>query len=235
VALLATGDELVPVEAALAPGQIHDSSGPALEALLTRLGAVPVPLGVARDDRADLEAKVAEGAGYDLLLTTGGVSVGEHDLVKAVLNDLGEMAFWKVNMQPGKPLAFGAVGQTPVLGLPGNPVSSLVAFELFVRPAVRRMQGHARVQRPRVQVRLAHLLEKRMERRQFVRAWVHVEDGAYVASSTGPQGSHVLTSVARGNALLDLPPGAHRFEAGTPVPAILFEEGEAYAGRDLDR
>jgi molybdopterin molybdotransferase len=235
VALLATGDELVPIEAELAAGQIHDSTGPALEALLTRLGAVPVPLGVARDDRAELVAKVQEATQYDLLLTTGGVSVGDHDLVKAVLGELGEMAFWKVNMQPGKPLAFGAVGQTPVLGLPGNPVSSLVAFELFVRPAVRRLQGHARVQRPRVAVTLTHALEKRMERRQFVRAWVHVEEGRYVACSTGPQGSHVLTSVARGNALLDLPAGAHRFEAGAQVPALLFEEGEAYAGRDLDR
>ncbi|MDB5096813.1 MAG: molybdopterin molybdenumtransferase MoeA [Cyanobacteria bacterium RYN_339] len=235
VALLATGDELVPVEAPLAPGQIHDSTGPALEALLTRLGAVPVPLGTARDEIEDLRAKIAEGARHDLLITTGGVSVGDHDLVKVVLGELGEMAFWKVNMQPGKPLAFGAVGDTPVLGLPGNPVSSLVAFELFVRPAVRRMQGHARVQRPRLTVRLSHLLEKRMERRQFVRAWVHVEDGAYQACSTGPQGSHVLTSVARGNALLDLPPGAHRFEAGTLVQAILLEEGEAYAGRHPDR
>jgi molybdopterin molybdotransferase len=229
VALLATGDEIVGIDQPLAPGQIRDSSGPALAALVTRLGAVPVVLGVARDNADDLRGKIAEGARHDLLLTTGGVSVGDHDLVKQVLGELGSMNFWKVNMQPGKPLAFGKVGDTPVVGLPGNPVSSLVAFELFVRPAIRRMQGHARIQRPRVAVKLTSAIEKRMERRQFVRAWVQVEDGGYVAASTGPQGSHVLTSVARGNALLDLPAGPQRFEPGTWVKALLLEEGEAYA------
>jgi molybdopterin molybdotransferase len=232
IALLATGDELVDVDQPLAPGQIHNSTAYALEALITRLGAIPVQLGIAPDDRDILRARIQEGARHDLLITTGGVSVGDHDLVKEVLGELGEMDFWRVNMQPGKPLAFGMVGRTPVIGLPGNPVSSLVAFELFVRPAIRRLAGHTQLLRPRVLARLAQSLEKRGDRRQFHRAWVHVEAGSYIATSTGPQGSHVLTSVARGNALMDLPEGPRSYAAGELVEVILLEEGESYAGRD---
>lgn len=235
VALLATGDELVEVSEPLGPGQIRNSTAYALAALVERLGAVPVRLGIARDNREDLREKLAEGAKHDLLITTGGVSVGDHDLVKELLEELGQVGFWRVNMQPGKPLAFGAIDGTPVIGLPGNPVSSLVAFELFVRPAIRRLQGHSRLERPRIKVRLAGDFDKKGDRRQFVRARVHAEDGAFEATLTGPQGSHVLTSVARGNALLDLAPGPRRYAAGEWVPALFIDEGEAYAGRDPHR
>lgn len=232
VAILATGDELVDVHGALGPGQIRASSSYALEALVAAAGATPVNLGIARDDRADLEAKMAEGAKADLLLTTGGVSVGDHDLVKEVLEAGGTMAFWRIDMQPGKPLAFGRVAGTPVIGLPGNPVSTLVGFELFVRPAIRKLQGHALLRRPPVRAALAADHEKRGARRQFLRAQVAWGPAGFTARLEAGQGSHQLSGMARGNALVVLPEGPGRFVAGDLVEVVLLEEIEAYAGGD---
>ena len=232
VAILATGDELVGVEGALGPGQIRASSSYALEALVAAAGAIPVNLGIARDDRADLEAKMAEGATADLLLTTGGVSVGDHDLVKEVLTGAGEMAFWRIDMQPGKPLAFGRVAGTPVIGLPGNPVSTLVGFELFVRPAIRKLAGHAQLRRPPVRAALAADHEKKGARRQFLRAQVTWGPAGFTARLEAGQGSHQLSGMARGNALVVLPEGPARFAAGDLVEVVLLEEIEAYAGGD---
>ena len=232
VAILATGDELVGLEAPLGPGQIRASSSYALEALVAAAGADPVSLGIARDTREDLAARMAEGARADLLLTTGGVSVGDHDLVKEVLEAGGEMAFWRINMQPGKPLAFGRVGGTPVIGLPGNPVSTLVGFELFVRPAIRKLQGQARLRRPAVRAALAADHVKAGERRQFLRAHVTWTPGGFTARLEASQGSHQLSGMARGNALVVLPEGPGRFGAGDLVEVVLLEEIEAYAGGD---
>ncbi len=234
VAILATGDELVGLADALGPGQIRASSSYALEALVEAAGAEPIQLGIARDTRADLAARMAEGARADLLITTGGVSVGDHDLVKEVLAASGEMAFWRINMQPGKPLAFGHVAGTPVIGLPGNPVSTLVGFELFVRPAIRKLQGHAHLRRPPVRASLAAEHVKRGDRRQFLRAEVTWEVGGFVARLEARQGSHQLSGMARGNALVVLPEGPGRYAAGDAVEVVLLEEIESYASGHPD-
>jgi molybdopterin molybdotransferase len=234
VAILATGDELVGLAEPLGPGRIRASSSYALEALVAAAGAEPVMLGIARDEREDLRRKLAEGARADLLLTTGGVSVGDHDLVREMLAAEGEVAFWRINMQPGKPLAFGRVGGTPVIGLPGNPVSTLVGFELFVRPAIRKLAGHAQLRRPPVRARLAAAHEKRGDRRQFLRAHVEWAGDAFVATLDPGQGSHQLSGMARGNALVVLPEGPGRYVEGHLVEVVLLEEIEAYAGRHPD-
>jgi len=240
VALLATGDELRTADQALGPGQIRASSMYALEALVRALGAEPVQLGIVADDRAALEAALARGAAADLLVTTGGVSVGDHDLVKELLSAAGSMAFWRVDMQPGKPLAFGTFAGTPVIGLPGNPVSTLVGFELFVRPAIRKLGGHAQLRRPPIQAALAAGHEKRGLRRQFLRADVRWENAGFVATLDGAQGSHQVSGMARGNALVVLPEGPGTFAAGDLVEVVMLEELEAYgrpehhSGRDPD-
>jgi molybdopterin molybdotransferase len=224
VAILGTGDELVPLGQPLGAGQIHDSSAIALEALVRGMGALPIPLGIARDDAADLRAKILEGAHHDVLLTTGGVSVGDHDLVKTVLGELGELDVWRINMQPGKPLAFGRIGGTLVFGLPGNPVSSLVAFEVFVRPALRALQGHQRLHRPQFKATLLQPITKQQVRRQYLRAVVDSEGGSFNVMLTGPQGSHQLTSVARANALLVLGEGERRYLPGDRLPFWFLDE-----------
>jgi molybdopterin molybdotransferase len=195
------------------------------------MGAVPIHLGIARDRRDHLEAKIREGLTYDVLLTTGGVSVGDYDLVKDVLGELGDMNFWKVDMQPGKPLAFGRIGATRVFGLPGNPVSSLVSFEVFVRPALRAMAGHRQLERPRFTATLLQPLPKRNVRRQFLRAVVWSEGGHFTAMLTGPQGSHQLTSVARANAIAILPEGAHSYMPGDRVSFFFLDEGPGAGAR----
>ncbi|HEY7849696.1 MAG TPA: gephyrin-like molybdotransferase Glp, partial [Ktedonobacterales bacterium] len=169
VAILATGDELTPLGQPLKPGQIYNSNTPYLIAAVARAGAVPVALGIAPDRAEALRAMLTQAQGYDLILTSGGVSVGDYDLVKQILSEQGAVEFWRVRVRPGKPLAFGFLGQTPLLGLPGNPVSAAVTFELFGRPAIRRMLGAAQVERPVVAVTLAGDEQRRSDRRQFVR------------------------------------------------------------------
>jgi molybdopterin molybdotransferase len=229
VAVLGTGDELVPLGQPLGPGQIHDSSAIALQALLAAMGAEPTYLGIGRDEPAALRAKILEGTAHDVLLTTGGVSVGDYDLVKSVLGELGQMDFWKVAMQPGKPLAFGRIGDTHVFGLPGNPVSSLVVFEIFVRPALRRLQGHRVLEKARFKATLLQPITKRNARRQFLRAVVGCEGGHFTVQLTGAQHSHMLTSVARANALVILPEGDHRYLPGDRLSFFFLDDEAGYA------
>lgn len=234
VALLATGDELRTADQALGPGQIRASSMYALEALVQAMGAEVVQLGIVPDDRAQLEAALARGAEADLLVTTGGVSVGDHDLVKELLEAAGTMGFWRVDMQPGKPLAFGRLNGTPVIGLPGNPVSTLVGFELFVRPAIRKLAGQPQLRRPPVQAALAADHVKKGPRRQFLRADVRWNGTGFTAKLDGAQGSHQVSGMARGNALVVLPEGPGSFAVGALVEVVLLEELEAYAGGNPD-
>ncbi|MEB3328734.1 MAG: gephyrin-like molybdotransferase Glp [Candidatus Sericytochromatia bacterium] len=234
VALLATGDELVWPDEPLRPGQIRASSALALEALVRAAGGEPRQLGIVPDDRAALEAALARASQADLILTTGGVSVGDHDLVRQVLEREGAIAFWRIDMQPGKPLAFGHWAGTPLLGLPGNPVSSLVCFELFARPAIRRLAGHTAVVRPSLQARLAANHEKRAPRRQYLRAAVALTDQGLTATLATRQGSHQLTGLVQGNALVVLPEGPGHWAAGDAVEVLLLEELEAYGHRDPD-
>jgi molybdopterin molybdotransferase len=229
VAVLATGDELVPVDVPLAPGQIHDANSHAVAAQVRAWGGIPLLLGIARDTLADLRARVEEGLALqpDLFITSAGVSVGDYDIVKDVLNAEGTMHFWQVRMKPGKPLAFGRVRGVPLMGLPGNPVSSLVSMEFFGRPAILTMLGRTRLDRPTVPVRLTTAITNTSGRDYYIRVQVRrAADGAYEAVSTGEQGSGMLTSLTRANALLMIPAAVRRAEAGDTASAIMLDWNE---------
>ena len=224
VAILATGDELVAPGEPLKPGQIYNSNSPYLIAAVARAGATPVALGAAPDRADALREKLAQAQGHDLILTSGGVSVGDYDLVKQMLGEQGEMEFWRVRIRPGKPLAFGFLGETPLLGLPGNPVSAAVTFELFGRPAIRRMLGAARVERPSITVTLAGEEQRRADRRQFVRVRLASDDGQLVAHTTGAQDSHLISSLQGATALLIVPEGEGVIRPGEKAQALLLND-----------
>lgn len=227
VAILTTGSELVPAEATPGPGQIRDSNGPALTAAVIEAGCSPLPLGPVADDAHALRAAILDGAARaDMLLTSGGVSMGVKDLVKPLLAELGTIHFGRVAIKPGKPLTFALVGGVPVFGLPGFPVSSLVCFENFVRPALRLMAGHTRLWRPEVPVRLTHDLHHDAERTEFQRSVVTQREGVLWATTTGSQVSGRLKSLVGANALLRLPRGLGDFYAGDEVIAIMVERPE---------
>jgi molybdopterin molybdotransferase len=223
VAILATGDEVLDVDEPLRPGTIRNSNSYLLEAAVRRAGAEPHRLGVARDTTESLREKFSEAMTYDLILTSGGVSVGEFDLVKNILSEQGEMRFWRINMRPGKPLAFGHIGNVPLLGLPGNPVSSAVTFELFGRPLLRKMLGHTRLQRQQVDVVVVDGISDRVMRRHYVRAHVEWHDGRLIAYTTGNQGSHLLTSLLNANALIIVPEGGVKINAGDTARAMMLD------------
>jgi len=224
VAILATGDELVPLGETPAPGQIHESNSPYLAAAVTRAGAVPVRLGIARDRADELRAKLDEARSADLILTSGGVSVGDYDLVKELLSEQGDIAFWRVRMRPGKPVAFGMLGATPLLGLPGNPVSAAVTFELFGRPAIRQMLGSRQILRPSIEVVLEGEDIPRGDRRHYVRAWLDSHGGTLVARTTGAQESHLISSLRGATALLVVEVGEGVVRAGEHLPALLLND-----------
>jgi molybdopterin molybdotransferase len=224
VAILATGDELVGIDELLSPGKIRNSNEYSNAALVQRYGGIPVRLGMARDDVEELTAKIREGLAQkvDLFLTSAGVSVGDYDVVKDVLGAEGEMLFWQVCMKPGKPLAFGEIQGVPLLGLPGNPVSVMVSFEQFARPAILKMLGKKRLRKPTVEA----ILEEDVEssgRRGFKRAVITKRDGEYYASVTGPQGSGVLTSMVKANGLAIIPEGIRQMGAGERVTVQMLD------------
>jgi molybdenum cofactor synthesis domain-containing protein len=224
VGVLSTGDELVAGGGPLRPGQIRDSNRPTLLALTAQAGCRPVDLGLVGDDEAALAEAVTRGVDTcDALVTSGGVSVGDFDYVKAVLDRLGDMKWWQVAVRPAKPLAFGLIGSTPVFGLPGNPVSSTVSFELFARPALRQMMGHTVVDRPRVTaIADQPMARQRDGKLHLVRVVAdHGDDGVWHVRSSGGQGSHVLSAMARANALALLPDGDGA-AAGAAVEVMLL-------------
>ncbi len=223
VAILGTGDEIIDIDQPLQPGKIRNSNSYLLEAVVRNAGAEPQRLGVASDTVESLREKFHEALRYDLILTTGGVSVGDFDLVKNILIEQGQMNFWRVNMRPGKPIAFGHLGSTPLLGLPGNPVSTAVTFELFGRPVIRKMQGHKCLFKPQVDVIVADGVQDRAQRRHYVRAHVTWDGMRFIAHTTGHQGSHVMTSLLNANALLIVPEGGGEVVAGSMVKAMMLE------------
>lgn len=224
VAVLSTGDELVEIDESPGPGKIRDANRHSLSAAARAAGAVVVPIGIVRDRADDLRAALRRASAEDVIVTSGGVSVGDFDLVKLVMSEFGAMNFWLVSMRPGKPLAFGDVRGTPIFGLPGNPVSSLMTFELFVRPALLRMQGRSRLHRPRATATLIEDVPKPPHLRYFARAVY--EPAARTVRTTGPQGSGILQSMALANCLLDLPIGPDLVSAGSEVTVILTDQPE---------
>lgn len=227
--VMATGDELVDVGERPGPGQIRNSNSYAIEAQLRSWGAEAHNLGVARDSREHLEEKLREALALepDLIVTSAGVSVGDYDVVKEVLMDMGRIEMWRVRLKPGKPLAFGRLGDkgegVPFLGLPGNPVSSMVVMELFGRPAVMRMLGKPNIHRSTIMARTAEPLDNRGGREHYMRGIVTREGDEYVARLAGKQESNILTGMARANALLIVGENTPRVEAGGWVRALMLD------------
>jgi len=224
VALIATGDELVGIGQEPGPSQIIDSSAHTLAALIPGAGGTANYIGIAKDDPITMAALIASAMDHDVVITTGGVSVGDRDHVRAALKAAGvELELWKVAMKPGKPFSFGLNGRVPVFGLPGNPVSTFVAFELFVRPALLAMQGAAVTTRPRAPVSLVRGYRKQAGRTHYIRAKV-VRNGEHLVAYPHPkQGSAILSSLVGCNALVELPAEATEILPNTMVPAILLE------------
>ena len=228
VAILGSGDEIVDIdqpEEILSGRKIASSNTHTLVALVRRAGGEPVNLGIAGDTPEDLRAHLTRALDCDLLVTTAGISVGEHDFVRSVLEELGgELRFWKLRMRPGAPVGFGLLGRMPWIGLPGNPVSTMVTFELFVRPAIRRMMGHRLPFRRTVAVRAAEPISVKPKLQHFLRGIVHDGPDGAEARLTGPQGSGILTSMVLANALLVIPEGQFETAAGAIVQAIRLDD-----------
>jgi len=229
VAIVSTGDELVDLGEPLGPGQIVNSNAYTLAAAVEAAGGVPRVMGIVRDTVDDLAAVFREALTSDLVLSTGGVSMGTFDLVRTTLASLDvEERFWKVAQRPGKPVTFGMRGRVPVFGLPGNPVSSLVCFYVFVQPAIRRMLGLERVHLPTVVARVGETIRTAPGLTEFVRCTLESDGASYVARPTGSQSSGVLRSMSLGQGLLVAPPEVETLTAGTAVRVLrLFEEGTA--------
>ena len=232
VAVLTTGDELVEPPLPLTPGKIYNSNGFSVAAAVSATGGVPLMLETARDNLASLQARLAEALEADIVLTTAGVSRGDYDIVKDVLIQEGDIDFWTVRMRPAKPLAFGALRapaadgserRVPHLGLPGNPVSALVAFEQFARPAILKAMGKTRFDRPTVQAILDEPIHNTDERRVYARAVVTRQGDEYHARLTGNQSSGVLTSMARANGLAICPEDIPVKHAGEVVTVQLLD------------
>jgi molybdopterin molybdotransferase len=233
VAIIASGDEIADLdeaEAILSGEKIASSNSYTLHALVRDAGAIPVPLGIAQDTLASVREKFAQAAASaDLIVSTAGVSVGEHDFVHAALADLGATTdFWRVAMRPGSPLAFATLGGVPWIGLPGNPVSTMVCFELFVRPAIRKMQGHRILFRRTVRATAEEHIHTAGKLTHFLRGVLRQSPEGYRAKLTGPQGSGILTSMVRANALLVVPETRSDVLPGESLTAILLGDAGAY-------
>jgi molybdopterin molybdotransferase len=225
VAVLATGNELVDIDEAPSPWKIINSNSYSIAAQAIVCGAVTMQLGIAKDEREDLIAKFRAAMRADLIISSGGVSVGDYDLVKDIMKEVGSsMQFWQVAMRPGKPLAYGTIGDVPVFGLPGNPVSSMISFEQFIRPALLKMMGHQRIFRKTVKAFLKEDIEKRKGLTHFIRAFIKEGEGGYTASTTGEQGSGILKSMVQANGLIMLPEGEEKVKAGAEVTVQLLDD-----------
>ena len=224
VALLSTGDEVVEPGTPRKAGQIYDSNRFTLRASIEQCGGDVIDLGIAADARDELRARLREAAEVgEIVVTSGGVSVGAHDLVKDVLGEIGAIDFWQVAMQPGRPLAFGRIGAAHFFGLPGNPVASMLAFMLFVRPALYKLAGRRRLFPEIAEATAVEAMSKKQGRREFKRGVVQWKNGRWEARTTGPQGSGILSSMAAGNCLIVLEEARGDVTVGETVLVELFE------------
>lgn len=223
IVILSTGDELLPVDVPLQPGKIHDSNAYTISALISRDGGIPEYLGIVPDQekavRGSLETAVKHQA--DLILSSAGVSVGAFDFVRSIIQSDGELEFWRVNMRPGKPVAFGNFQGVPFIGLPGNPVSAFVGYEVFGRPSIMRLSGVDNPIRNRIRTKISEDINSD-GRESYLRAVVHSQNGEWIARLTGHQGSGNLLSLVQANALLIIPSGVKSLPSGTEVEAWLL-------------
>jgi len=235
VAILSTGDELIKIDKPLTEGKIHDSNAYSIAGLVKRYGGIPKMLGIARDNEKELLKKLKQAQNTDMLLTTGGVSMGDYDMVKDILARDGKMVFWKVRVKPGKPLAFGKIKgrdkngkekSIPHLGLPGNAASCMVSFELFVRPALLKMMGKKNLVKPTVEAIIENTVKNDAGRRIYDRAIIEKRDGHYYAKLTGPQGSGILTSMSLANGLVLIPEERKMVNKGDTVQALMLDWNE---------
>ncbi len=235
VAIISTGDELVELDKPLPKGKIHDSNAYSIAGLVKRYGGIPKMLGIARDNEKELVTKLKQVQDADVLLTTGGVSMGDYDMVKDILARDGEMVFWKVRVKPGKPLAFGKIkgkdrnGKAkiiPHLGLPGNVTSCMVSFELFVRPTLLKMMGKQNLAKPSINVIIEQTIKNDAGRRIYDRAIIEKRNGHYYAKLTGPQGSGILSSMSLANGLVIIPEETERVNKGDTVQALMLDWNE---------
>jgi len=228
VAIISTGSELVEVAEKPGPGKIRNSNSYSIAAQVVAAGGIPVRFPVVPDEiAATREAFERAAAETDFIVTSGGVSVGDFDYVKPVLEELGELAFCKVKMRPGNPQTLGTIRGVPFFGLPGNPTSTYVGFEIFVRPSLRIMQGFSAIDRPVTHAVLGHDVKKKQDRRYYLRGRVErSEEGGYVATLSGSQSSALLSAAHRGNCLVVLPEGDGHFAAGTPVACMRLDQEE---------
>ncbi|NPU84092.1 MAG: molybdopterin molybdotransferase MoeA [Syntrophaceae bacterium] len=226
VAILATGDELAEIDEPVTPWKIISSNSYSSAAQVAACGAVPLMIGIARDTREDLTAKFRMALRADVILSSGGVSMGDYDLVKDILRSEGNrIEFWQVAMRPGKPLAFGEMDHVPLFGLPGNPVSSMVSFEQFVRPSLLKMAGHRRLFRKTVQAVTMEDIRKGKGVRTFLRARLEREDARVVVRTTGEQGSGILKSMVQANGLIVIPEDITLVKAGSEVTVQVIDDG----------
>ncbi len=228
VGILATGNEVCGLNQPLLPGKIYNSNSYSLAAQVLECGAIPKLLGIAPDDVEQLSVAVRHGLDCDMLITSGGVSMGDYDVVKQVLVAEGDISFWTVCIKPGKPLAFGTFKRDdgrkiPHLGLPGNPVSSMITFEIFARPAILKMMGKDILNRPSIVATMEDAVKNKDGRRIFARVTVSRREGKYFARLTGPQGSGILTSMAKANGLAVIPETAEEVKPGDVVKVIMFD------------
>ena len=223
VAILATGDEIIDPGEPDTQGKIINSNSYTLAGQIAEAGGSPLLLGVAPDDRAIMSQRIASGLRADVLITSGGVSVGSFDYVRECLDAFGfQVRFWTVAVRPGSPATFGMVGHVLVFSLPGNPVASMVTFELFVRPALRKITGRRDLFRPRLDAVLQDAVEKRRGVRTLLRGVLRQDDGQTTVTTTGPQGSGILRSMSLANCLIDLPEDTERLQPGARVEIMLL-------------
>ena len=225
VAIVPTGDELADIDEVTSPWKIANSNGYSLTALVRECGAIPMQMGIARDKREDLIDKFHAATRADLILSSGGVSVGDYDLVREIMKEVGnQVQFWRVAMRPGRPLAFGTLGKVPLVGLPGNPVSTMVSFQQFVRPAILKMMGHQNLFRRTILAKLSETVEKERDVRQFIRGQIRSGKEGYEVVTTGKQGSGILKSMVRANGLIVIPVGVEKVLAGEWVTVQLLDD-----------
>ncbi len=224
VAVIATGDELIDVEEKISHGKLHTSNTYTLYSQVLNCGGIPVNIGIAKDNPLDIEGKIRSALKCDVIITSGGVSMGDYDFVKDVLAKLGgDIKFWKIAMRPGKPVLFGLLNGRPFFGLPGNPVSSMVAFEMFVKPSLMKMSGQRPDNKKEIEAVLQEDIKKKKGLRFFLRAITQWKDGSYITKTTGPQGSAILRSMMLANSLIILPEDDEFIEKGSKVKVRLLQ------------